>query len=173
MARRDSVIVISTGTIRRVVLVLVLAALLALVAAYGRQFLQRGIGFAEQVDRSAYQAVFLTGGQVFFGHAPVGDESLALGDVFYLAPNSDTSQPQQLGSLVKRGAELHGPREPMLIELRQVLFVENLRDDSQVVQAIKRFKSGEQPAAPAQPATQAPQTQAPAPTGTVRPSASR
>ena len=61
MARRDSVIVISTGTIRRVVLVLVLAALLALVAAYGRQFLQRGMGFAEQVDRSASQAVFLPG----------------------------------------------------------------------------------------------------------------
>jgi hypothetical protein len=57
----------------------------------------------------------------------------------------------------------------MLIEMRQVLFVENLRDDSQVVSAIKRFKSGEQPAPAPQPATP---TQAPA-TATPRPSASR
>ena len=80
---------------------------------------------------------------------------------------ASNAQPQQLGQLLKRGSELTGPREPMLIELRQVLYVENMRDDSQVVQAIKRFKSGEQPA----PATQAP-TVAP-PTGTARPSASR
>jgi len=64
-----------------------------------------------------------------------------------------------------RGAQ--APGEPMIIELRQVLFIENMRDDSQVVTAIKRFKSGEQPAA-----TAAPQTTTP-PTGTPRPSASR
>jgi hypothetical protein len=53
------------------------------------------------------------------------------------------------------------------------LFIENLRDDSQVVAAIKRFKSGEQPAATAAP--QPPATTQPpaAPTGTPRPSASR
>ena len=170
MSRRDSAIVISTGTIRRVVLTLVLLALLAVAAVVVRPYLQRGPSVGEQIDRNAYQAVFLTGGQVFFGHATVGDESLALSDVFYLAANTDTAQPQQLGSLVKRGTELHGPREPMLIELRQVLFIENLRDDSQVVAAIKRFKAGEQPAAPATPA---PQTATPLPTGTARPSASR
>ena len=48
------------------------------------------------------------------------------------------------------------------------MFVENMRDDSQVVAAIKRFKSGEQPAAPAAPATPTP-----APAATARPSASR
>jgi hypothetical protein len=169
VSRRDSAVVISTGAIRRVFAVLLVIAVLALLAVLGRQYLQRSPGTAEQIDRNAYQAVFLTGGQVFFGHAAVGPESLALTDVFYLAPNTDTSQPQQLGSLVKRGSELHGPREPMLIEMRQVLFVENLRDDSQVVSAIKRFKSGEQPAPAPQPATP---TQAPA-TATPRPSASR
>jgi hypothetical protein len=162
VSRRDSAVVISTGTVRRVLTILFVIAVLALVAVLGRQYLLRVPGVADQVDRNAYQAVFLTGGQVFFGRATVSDESVALMDVFYLAPSNDTSQPQQLGSLVKRGSELHGPREPMLIQLAQVLFIENLRDDSQVVQAIKRFKSGEQAAPAATPVS-----------GTPRPSASR
>lgn len=169
MARRDKAIVISTGAIRRTVGVLVLLAMLALFVYFGRPYARNGL--ADQVDKNAYQAVFLTGGQVFFGRASVDDIAVSLSDVFYLSPSSDAAQPQQLGSLIKRGSELHGPREPMLIERRQVLFVENLRDDSQVVQAIKRFKSGEQPVTPA--ATTAPPTQAPTPTASVRPSASR
>lgn len=169
MTRRDSAIVISTGAVRRVLVTLAVLALLALVAVLGRQYLQRGPTVADQIDKNAYQAVFLSGGQVFFGHASVGDGSVSLTDVFYLAPNTDQTQPQQLGQLVKRGSELHGPREPMVIEAGQVLFLENMRDDSQVVQAIKRFKSGEQP-----PATQAPAPPpAATPTPTVRPSASR
>jgi hypothetical protein len=162
VSRRDSAVVISTGAIRGVFTALLVIAVLALVAVFGRQYLQRPPGIADQVDRFSYQAVFLTGGQVFFGHVAVGDGSLALTDVFYLAPNTDTAQPQQLGSLVKRGSELHGPREPMMIELRQVLFIENMREDSQVVSAIKRYKSGEQPAPAATPAASTP-----------RPSASR
>lgn len=157
---------ISAGAIRRVFTALLVIAVLALVAVFGRQYLLRSPSVADQLDRNTYQAVFLTGGQVFFGHASVGPESLALTDVFYLAPNTDTSQPQQLGSLVKRGSELHGPREPMIIALGQVLFIENMRDDSQVVQAIKRFKAGEQPA-PAPAPTAAPAASTP------RPSASR
>ena len=166
MSRRDSAIVISTGTIRRVFLTFLAVALLALAAVVVRPYLQRGPGIADQIDHNAYQAGFLTGGQVFFGHAIVGDESLALSDVFYLAANTDATQPQQLGQLVKRGNELHGPREPMLVELKQVLFLENMRDDSQVVQAIKRFKTGDLPAATPTPL---PPTAAP----TARPSASR
>ena len=147
---------------------LFVVAALALAAVFGRPLLQRGPSLGDGIDRGAYQAVFLTGGQVFFGHATAGEEAIALIDVFYLAPSSDAAQPQQLGQLIKRGSELHGPREPMVIELRQVLFVENMRDDSQVVQAIKRFKSGEQPVAPA---TQPPPVTTP--TVTARPSASR
>ena len=171
MARRNSAIVISTSAIRRAIALLVVFVLLVLAVVFARPYLQRA-SFGDQIDRASYQAVFLSGGQVFFGRAAANDETLSLSDVFYLAPNTDTSQPQQLGSLVKRGTELHGPREPMLIALRQVIFVENMRDDSQVVQAIKRFKSGEQPVTPT---TQPPTPGAPAPTATAtaRPSASR
>jgi hypothetical protein len=171
VARRDSAIVISTGAIRRVLLVIVVIVILVVAGIFGRALLQRAPGLADQIDRNAYQAVFLTGGQVFFGKAAVSDDAVALSDVFYLAPNTDSSQPQQVGQLLKRGSELHGPRDPMLIARAQVLFIENMRDDSQVIAAIKRFKSGEQPAVTTtpEPATQAATT----PSGTPRPSASR
>ncbi|HMC70750.1 MAG TPA: hypothetical protein VKJ07_16450, partial [Mycobacteriales bacterium] len=110
MSRRDSALVISTGAIRRGFLVVLVLVIVALAAVFGRQYLQRPPGVGDQIDKSAYQAVFLTGGQVFFGKAVAGDGSLALSDVFYLAPNTDTTQTQQLGQLLKRGSELHGPR---------------------------------------------------------------
>jgi hypothetical protein len=56
----------------------------------------------------------------------------------------------------------------MIIPQGQVLFFENLRDDSDIVTAIKRFKSGQAPAATAPPATAQPtvrpSTAAPSPT---------
>lgn len=173
MGKRGGAIVVSTGALRRAVAGLMLIVLFALVVFFARPYLQRS-SVGDRIDHGSYQAVFLTGGQVFFGHALIsGDEdgAIALSDVYYLTPNADTSQSQQLGSLVKRGTELHGPREPMIIQVRQVLFIENMRDDSQVVQAIKRFKSGEQPSAPVPQVPTA--TSAPAVTGTARPSASR
>jgi len=166
-------VVISTSAIRRALAALVIVFIVIVGAVYVRPLVQRPVGVADQIDRNAYQSVWLTTGQMFIGHATVGDESVSLTDVFYFAASNEASQPQQLGQLIKRGSELTGPREPMIIETRQVLFIENLRDDSQVVAAIRRFKSGEQPAATAAP--QPPATTQPpaAPTGTPRPSASR
>jgi len=111
-----------------------------------------------EVDRNAYQAVFLTGGQVYFGKlSGRGDDIYLLSDVYYL---SEPREGNPKGQLLKRGTELHGPRDPMIIPARQVLLIENLRDDSDVVQAIKKHKAGE-PLAPAA---------SPLPTGTAGPS---
>ncbi|MBU2575853.1 hypothetical protein KKF64_02080, partial [Patescibacteria group bacterium] len=46
-------------------------------------------------------------------------------------------------SLVKLGNELHGPTDSMFINRDHVLFVEDLKDDSNVVQAIDNYKSGQ------------------------------
>lgn len=43
-------------------------------------------------------------------------------------------------TLVKLGEEIHGPADEMKLNKDQILFVENLRDDSQVVAAIKRYQ---------------------------------
>ena len=163
-------IVIPVGAIRRVfVMLLVLIGLILLVLIARTQLFRAGIstlfapGAAEVIDRDAYQAVFLTNGSSYFGKLQQqGDDWFVLSDVFYL------SVPEQgAPQLIKRGSEAQGPREPMLIAQTQVLFIENLRDDSEIVTAIRRFKAGG-PAATAPPATQTqtarPSTPAPSPT---------
>lgn len=103
---------------------------------------------------SAYQAVFLTNGQVYFGKlSDISSDFLTLTDVYYLrveqpqplqgTPQKDEpSAPGQAQlSLVKLGKELHGPTDLMHIGRAQVLFYEDMRPDSEVVQAIHREKA--------------------------------
>ena len=125
---------------------------------------------AEVIDRNLYQAVFIAGGQVFFGKLqPQGDDYFLLNDVFYLAVPEQGGQ----GTLVKRGTELHAPREPMIIPAREILFIENLRDDGTVAKAIAQFHAGTLPTTTAPPITTAPPaTAAPVASGTPRPSPS-
>jgi hypothetical protein len=105
------------------------------------------------IDESAYQAVFLSSQQVYFGKLRVDGDLYLLSDVYYL---STPEGGQGGGQLVKRGAELHGPKEPMIIPAHDVLFVENMREDSQVVTAIHAAKSGQLPAQPTPSATVGP-----------------
>lgn len=97
-----------------------------------------------------YQAVFLTNGQVYFGKLTASGTWLKLTDIYYLSASEDL---QQTGSttpaanqspdlqLVKLGGELHGPTDMMYIEKDKLMFWENLKDDSKVVDAIKNYKN--------------------------------
>jgi hypothetical protein len=160
-------IVIPVSALRRIfVMLLVLIGLILLVLVVRTQLFRAGVSTlfapsaAEVIDRNGYQAVFLTNGSTYFGKVvPQGDEWFLLSDVFYLTA-SDQSTPQ----LIKRGSEAQGPKEPMIIPREQVLFIENLREDSDVVTLIKRFKSGEVPAATPPPVTTPPTTARPSPT---------
>lgn len=103
------------------------------------------------VEEGKYQALFLTNGQVYFGNLQsAGEEYVELTDVYYLQvqqdvqpaaekPKTPTDQPQV--SLTKLGNELHGPTDKMHVSKDQVLFWENLKDDSTVVKAIKDYKT--------------------------------
>lgn len=170
---RQDTIVIPVGSLRRslVGLLIVLLVILLVIVARTQGFRLGNAslfapGAAEVIDRGAYQAVFLTSGSTYFGKVePEGDDWLLLTEVYYLASSGDSGT-----QLIKRGSEPQGPREPMIIPTGQVLFIENLRDDSDVVTAIRRFKSGELPAATPPPATPA-RTTSPAPT--TQPSPSR
>lgn len=161
-------IVIPVSAVRRIfVMLLVVIALILVLLVVRTQLFRAGIttlfapSAAEVIDRDLYQAVFLTNGSTYFGKLlQQGDAWFVLTDVFYLSA-SEGSAPQ----LIKRGSEPQGPREPMIIPQAQVLFIENLRDDSEIVSAIRRFKSGQPVATPA-PATAQPATAAP----TARPS---
>lgn len=167
---RDNAIIIPVGALRRVFLMLLVTiGLILLILVVRTQLFRAGIttlfapSAAEVIDRDLYQAVFLTNGSTYFGRLQQqGDDWFVLTDVFYLSVSED-SAPQ----LIKRGSEPQGPREPMIIPQLQVLFIENLRDDSEIVAAIKRFKSGQGPVAtppPASPVRTAAPSATPSPT---------
>ena len=94
-----------------------------------------------------YQAVFLTNGQVYFGKLSHENSRYpVLHEIYYLQV-TQPPQPLQAGqtppaniNLVKLGAELHGPQDEMRINRDQILFIEDLKSDSRVLQAIQQFQ---------------------------------
>jgi hypothetical protein len=167
----QNAIVVPLSALRRIFVMLLILILLILVVLVARtQLFRTGIASlfapsaAEVIDRSAYQAVFLTGGATYFGKLqPQGDAWFLLTDVFYLSASDQSTAPQ----LIKRGSEAQGPKEPMIIPKDQILFIENLRDDGDIVALIKRFKSGQLPATTPPPPSPAATTR---PTPTASPS---
>lgn len=104
------------------------------------------------VDATKYQAVFVTNGQVYFGKVSgENNQYVSLSDVYYLVlkqplQNQKTEGEEQAQeqvkpgySLIKLGKEMHGPTS-MSISKEQILFIENLADDSKVVSTIKNQK---------------------------------
>jgi hypothetical protein len=91
------------------------------------------------VATSQYQAVFLQSGQVYFGKlADIGNDYVALSDVYYLKEASDLQQSNL--NLVKLGGELHGPDDTMYIRKDSISYWENMKDTSRVVQTIQGSK---------------------------------
>jgi hypothetical protein len=173
-------IVIPVGALRRIFIgLLVVILLIVLILIARTQLFRAGISTlfapnaAEVIDRSVYQAVFLTNGSTYFGKLqPQGEDWFLLSDVYYLSPAEQSST-----RLLKRGSEPQGPKEPMIIPKSQILFIENMREDSEIVTAIRQFRSGQVPAATAAPATAAPatpvRTNAPTAAPTAQPSPTR
>jgi hypothetical protein len=167
--RRDDTIAIPIGAVRRVIVIVGIALLLVVALWAGLAVRERlSAGEDRRVDHATYQAVFLNSSQVYFGKLTIDGEDYLLRDVFYLNSPQDNST---RGQLVKRGNELHGPVEPMIIPARSVLFFENMRDDSEVLAAIRLFKSGQVPATSAP--TAAPTQATATPSRSPSPSASR
>jgi hypothetical protein len=113
----------SAGFAVGAVIVLVILVVLA-IAAYRAV---SGPGLPSAVNSNDYQAVFLTNGQVFFGKLSAGDG----GDYYlrhvYLLLSAVTSKGSPgRQTLVKITREIHTPEDLMIIERRQVLYVENL-----------------------------------------------
>lgn len=95
-------------------------------------------------DREAFRAVFLTNGQVYFGNLTKSTkEIIVLERVFYprakrdLAPDSPTVTDTEL---VKLGTELHTPEDRMEIMKSQILFIETLKADGKVANAIQQYE---------------------------------
>lgn len=105
---------------------------------------------AQYIQKDRLQAVFLNGGQVYFGKIQdLNSKYLKMTDIFYLRvnqvvqPNQETTQAQQNDiSLVKLGCELHRPSNDMLINREHVIFWENLKQEdgeNTVPGAVKQY----------------------------------
>ena len=107
-------------------------------------------GFGQQsvtvpsVPAAKWQAVFLNNNQVYFGKLKDYNANyLALSNVYYLRSATDLDQtpttPSNL-NLIKLGGEVHGPEDTIYIPKSSVLFFENMKDASRVVQTIINAK---------------------------------
>lgn len=133
---------------------LVAVIVVALAAVAGFMVWQNSFNSKIQasIDDSKYQAVFFDNGQVYFGKLSILDkEYFLLDDVFYVQSNATTGEdPDQepedstenTQKLIKRGAEVHGPADPMVVSRDKVMFFENLKTDGKVTQLIRGYKSG-------------------------------
>lgn len=136
---------IDLGRVFFVILAVLVAAIIAgsvyLLIAGG------GVSTASQVQKDKYQAVFLNSsdGQVYFGKLSVlNRDYYKLTDIYYV--RVQTVQPdknqtaQQNISLAKLGNEIHGPEDVMYVNRSDVMFWENLKEDGQVVKAIREYQ---------------------------------
>jgi len=132
------------------VIALVVGLLVIVALAIGMMlFTQPKSSSSSQVDTGKYQAIFLTNGQVYFGKlSDINKGYVNITDVYYLQvqqavqpADTKTESGEPKVSLTKLGNELHGPTDEMHISRDQVLFWENLKEDSTVVKAISDYKS--------------------------------
>lgn len=99
---------------------------------------------ANLVKTNQMQAVFLNGGQVYFGQiTDLNNDYTRLANIYYLRveqkvqPGSEEKASDI--SLAKLGCELHGPEDAMVINRDQIIFWENLKDDGQVAKAVENY----------------------------------
>ncbi|MEO5627734.1 MAG: hypothetical protein ABIQ89_02500 [Candidatus Saccharimonadales bacterium] len=102
---------------------------------------------SKYVNSGQYQAVFLNGGQVYFGKiTSLNQRYVAMSDIYYLRvnqavqPTAQQSDSSNDVSLVKLGCELHGPQDQMVINSDQIVFWENLKTDGQVAKAVAEYQ---------------------------------
>lgn len=102
--------------------------------------------FSQNKNSPDWQAVFLSDGQVYFGKVvSESAKDVILRNIYYLKEPEVLRQGSEIGQqggdfvLIKLGNEIHGPYDEMRINRQHVLYIEDLKDDSKVVKAIKDY----------------------------------
>ena len=100
--------------------------------------------FVSPVDGGTWYGVFLTNGRTYFGHiVKQNSQVVVLRDVYYLqvqqlTPTEEGQELQPQLSLVNISDELHSPESEMQISRSHVLYVQKLKESSQVVMTIEQ-----------------------------------
>lgn len=91
-----------------------------------------------------FYGVFLDSGEVFFGQIvnDLDDQFVELANVYYIqqvqqaAQTDPNTTEQPSAQLIKRGGEMHEPDGNMIINRDRINYIEKLRSDSEILQAI-------------------------------------
>lgn len=93
---------------------------------------------------AGYKVVLLTDQMSYFGKIRnLNDDFAVLTDVFYVrakATGGKENPPAAAGfELVKLGGELHGPEDSIILNRKRIISIQDLKDDSPVVRAIREY----------------------------------
>lgn len=168
LKNNSSVSRLSRWTIDTLAVAYLFVALIVILAG-AKMYLQY-IQFSRTVPDDAYQAVFLSNGQVYFGHLGQLNKSFwQLSDVYYVqeqlangptteqdgaeqqvteegqdenAATGDSAPADQQSqfSVIRLGNELHQPTNQLVINKEHILFWENIQPDSRILKAIQEEK---------------------------------
>ena len=139
--RRPELLVRKKRPVKRILIVVIAIAIVVLVAGF---FTWRMLTpSSDGIDTSKYQAVFLANNtlasNVYFGRLErISDGYYKLTQVYYLQQSqATTDQTKDTNvTLTKMTTQLHGPEDALILPREQVLYYQNMRSDSKVVQAI-------------------------------------
>ncbi len=87
-----------------------------------------------------YQAVFLANGQAYFGryYDRLGPYAKIEGVYYIQTTKSDDPDKPPESRIVRRGSELHGPQDKVLIPKTAILFIEDLKPESPVARFMEQ-----------------------------------
>ncbi len=90
---------------------------------------------------NAWQAVFLTSGQVYYGKLKDSSgQFYTLEDVYYIRRDAQAAEGAPQLTLIKMGNELHGPEDSIILNRDHILYVEHLKKDGLVTKRIAEAK---------------------------------
>ena len=114
-----------------------LLAALALVLTLGAAiFVWRARGAPMLKLETAYQAVLLDNGQVYYGKIErIDSEYTVLSDVYYVQSQAEPQSKEVKNVLIRRGSEWHAPNRS-LISTRHVVMIEPVTSNSKVADLI-------------------------------------
>jgi len=121
-----------------------IVALIAVLVAVYFLFFRKSGGEENIVKTSNWYAVKLVDGEIFYGQIKdTAADPVIIENVYYNYDQQKGSKTvEETGSLrlVKRGQETHGPEGIMNIVRAQVLYMEPLKRDSKVLEAILNYE---------------------------------
>jgi hypothetical protein len=143
---------------RKTILSALVIVIVSLVIIVGLMIFISQKNTSKNLQSNSYHAIYLNNGKVYFGKIDAQQEDfLHLKDIYYIElednKESDDAQTNETESnknsaseepelkLIKRGNEIHQPKDEMLIPQNSITFIEEIRSDSRVLAAIKNHKS--------------------------------